>query len=224
MIAYYVALTAAMIGNGPIMPRSTANFERVDKPVIFMPPGSGSNPVPTGNPGLWVTTNDYPALALREEREGLVGFSLMIGTNGRVLSCDIISTSGSPDLDSAACALISQRARFTPARNAKGKLQAGRYANRVRWQIPSKGQNVAWNVPVPKPGQINLSFIVDKNGKPSDCKISGSTMAEGAKTPCSAGVTFQPYYNAAGERVRVKVQTSQTVNITEENDQDLKQE
>jgi len=224
MIAYYVALAAAMTGNRPIMPTTAAYFERVDNPVIFVPPGQGRNPIPTGNPGLWVTTNDYPAIALRENREGLVGFTLTVGTDGRVTSCQVTSSSGSPDLDDTACSLISQRARFTPAQNAKGKLQPGRYANRVRWQIPSKGQNVAWNVPVPKPGQVNLSFVVDQNGKPSNCKVSGSSVAENAKNPCDAGVTFQPYYNKQGERIRVKVQTSMTVNITEGNDIDLEAE
>jgi TonB family protein len=224
MIAYYVAFAAAMIGNPPSVYGPAANFERLDKPVIFLPPGNGINPVPTGNPGLWVTTNDYPALALSEGREGLVGFTLTVGTDGRVQSCDVTSSSGSPDLDSTACSLISQRARFTPARNVNGKAQAGRYANRVRWQIPSKGQNPPRNLPIPKAGQVNLSFVVDENGNPSNCQISGSTIVDGAKTPCDAGVTFQPFYNAAGERVRIKVQTSQTVNITEENDQDLKPE
>lgn len=221
MIAYYVALASAMFGNGPDIYRPVANFERLDRPVIFLPPGDGRNPVPTGNPGLWVTTNDYPALALRENREGLVGFTLIIGTDGRVTSCEISLSSGSPDLDSTACALISQRPRFTPARNAKGKLQPGRYANRVRWQIPSKGPNVAMNVPIPKAGQVNFSFVVDENGKPSNCKISGSAVADNARTPCDAGVTFQPYYNDRGERIKVKVQTSQTINVTEGNDDDL---
>jgi TonB family protein len=221
MIAYYVVSAAAMIGNAPAMPTGSAYFARLDDPVNFLPPGQGSNPVPVGNPGLWVTTNDYPALALREEREGLVGFTLIVGTDGRVTSCEIASSSGSPDLDAAVCSLISLRARFTPARNAKGKVQPGRYASRVRWQIPSKGQNVAWKASVPQAGQVNQTFIVDENGKPSNCTISGSSVADNAKTPCDAGLTFQPYYNKQGERIRIKVQTSRTVSITEGNDLDL---
>jgi TonB family protein len=216
MIAYYLVLAAAMIGNGTDSNQSAFNFERIDNPAIFAPPGNGSNPVPTGNPGLWVTTNDYPTAALREEREGTVAFSLTIGRNGRVSACEITSSSGSADLDSAACSLIAQRARFTPARNTQGKAQAGRYANRVRWQIPTKGENVAMNFPIPKQGQVSFSFSVDENGKPSDCKMSGSPTPEGARTPCDAGVTFQPYYNNKGERVKVKVETSQTVSVTEE--------
>jgi hypothetical protein len=46
-------------------------------------------------------------------------------------------------------------------------------------------------------------------------------VADNARTPCDAGVTFQPYYNDRGERIKVKVQTSQTINVTEGNDDDL---
>jgi TonB family protein len=224
MIAYYVAAAAAITGNNPGSDQPSYFLELLRPPLINTPPASRSSPAPVSNPGLWVTTNDYPAAALRELREGLVGFSLTVGPDGKVKSCDITSSSGSPDLDLTACDLITQRARFVPATNAKGVAQTGRYANRVRWQIPSKGQNAPRNVPIPKAGQVNLSFVVDENGQLSNCQISGSAIAEGAKTPCDAGVTFQPFYNAAGERVRIKVQTSQTVNITEENDQDLKPE
>ena len=224
MIAYYVALAAAITGAQPKSHQLFAYLERIDQPVILTPSGSGTNPVPTGNPGLWVTSNDYPSAALAEEREGLVGFLLKVGANGKVDNCQIILSSKSADLDSTACDLISQRARFSPARNPKGKPMSGSYANRVRWQIPSKGQNVSWNVPIPKPGHANLSFVVDENGKPSNCTISGSSIIDGAKTPCGTDVTFQPYYNSRGERIKVKVQTSQTVNITEENDADMKPE
>ena len=224
MIVYYVALVAAITGNAPEQAHSRSYLELLRPVVMISPPGNGKNPVPTGNPGLWVTTNDYPATALREMREGMVGFSLTVGPNGQVSACDVTSSSGSSDLDAAACTLITQRARFTPARNEKGKAMSGRYANRVRWQIPSKGQNVARSLPIPKQGQVNFTFIVDENGKPKNCTISGSSLIESAKTPCDAGVTFQPYYNANGERIAVKVQTSQTVNVTEENDADLKAE
>lgn len=221
MLAYYLAVSAAMTGNNSYPAASSAYLELIKPPFVLMP-AKGANPVPTGNPGLWVTTNDYPPEALREEREGTVGFSLNIGPDGRVSACKVISSSGHSDLDDAACTLITQRARFDPARNAKGIAKTGQYANRVRWQIPTKGQNVARNFPIPKAGQVNMSFVVDENGKPSKCEMSAAATISEARTPCDAGVTFQPYYNDRGERVRVKVQTSQTVNITQENDADPK--
>lgn len=221
VLFYYLALSAAMTGNNPFPANSSEYLELLRSPLVVIP-ASGGHPVPTGNPGLWVTTNDYPPAALRENREGTVGFTLTIGPDGRVSACHVNFTSGSPDLDATACALITQRARFNPGRNAKGIAQTGRYSNRVRWQIPAKGQGPLRNIPIPKAGQVNLSFVVDENGEPSNCEITAAVTIAEARTPCDAGVIFQPYYNERGERVRVKVQTSQTVNITEENDADLK--
>ena len=98
----------------------------------FQPKGA----VPKGNPGSWATTNDYPARALREEREGTTGFRVTVGPDGRVTDCQITSSSGSPDLDEAACSNIRRRARFTPATDGEGQPTTGSYANRVRWVIP----------------------------------------------------------------------------------------
>jgi TonB family protein len=223
MIAYYFALAAAMTGNADLPNGSHFYLERI-KSNVLLPSGARNNPVPTGNPGLWVTTNDYPSAALREEREGMVSFRLTIGTDGMVKNCEITSSSGSSDLDTTACLLISQRARFTPAINAKGQAQTGNYSNRIRWQIPSKGENVAWNLPIPKEGQIRYGFTVDENGKVSECKMSGPSVTQDSKTPCEAGVTFQPYYNNKGERIKVRVETSQVVNIIEPGEAGLKTE
>lgn len=93
-------------------------------------------PVPRGNPGSWATTNDYPTRALREEREGTTGFRVSVGPDGRVTSCQVTSSSGSPDLDDAACKNVQRRARFNPATDGEGKPTTGTYSNRVRWVIP----------------------------------------------------------------------------------------
>ena len=92
--------------------------------------------VPKGNPGNWATTNDYPTRALREEREGTTGFRVSVTADGRVGSCDITSSSGSPDLDEATCSNVTRRARFTPATNGEGQPTTGSYSSRVRWVIP----------------------------------------------------------------------------------------
>ncbi len=91
---------------------------------------------PKGNPGSWATTDDYPSRALREEREGTTRFRVSIGPDGRVTDCQVTGSSGSPDLDDAACKNITRRARFTPATDGDGKPTTGSYANSVRWVIP----------------------------------------------------------------------------------------
>ena len=91
---------------------------------------------PKGASGNWVTTNDYPTRALREEREGVTGYRLSVGPDGRVTDCQITSSSGSPDLDEATCSNLRRRARFNPATDGEGNPTSGSFSARVRWVIP----------------------------------------------------------------------------------------
>ncbi|HCF25282.1 MULTISPECIES: energy transducer TonB [unclassified Novosphingobium] len=93
---------------------------------------------PKGASGNWVTTNDYPTRALREEREGVTGYRLSIGPDGRVTDCSITSSSGSPDLDEATCSNLRRRARFNPATDGEGNPTSGSFSARVRWVIPKE--------------------------------------------------------------------------------------
>ncbi|MEY4238146.1 MAG: hypothetical protein RL339_747, partial [Pseudomonadota bacterium] len=81
--------------------------------VTFPEPGPSPSPSfatkparPKGNPGLWVTTNDYPQSAIRSEAEGVVKFRLSVGTNGRVTGCEVTGSSSTATLDQAACAKL----------------------------------------------------------------------------------------------------------------------
>ncbi len=92
--------------------------------------------VPRNSPASWATTDDYPARALREQRAGTTGFHLTIGSDGRVTGCEITASSGSPDLDDAACKFTTSRARFTPATDGDGRPTTGTFSSRVKWVIP----------------------------------------------------------------------------------------
>jgi periplasmic protein TonB len=114
-------------------------------PPVIVPPAPAAPPPPRiqpkaaspkGNPGNWATTNDYPTRALREERAGVTGFRVSVGPDGRVTSCNITSSSGSPDLDEATCSNVTRRARFNPATDGEGQPTSGSYSGRVRWVIP----------------------------------------------------------------------------------------
>ena len=91
---------------------------------------------PRGNPGAWANSNDYPSRALREEREGVTRFSVSIGPDGRVTSCQVTGSSGHPDLDDTTCRLIQRRARFRPATDGNGEPTTGSWSSAVRWEIP----------------------------------------------------------------------------------------
>lgn len=117
-------------------------------PVITLPPPPAAPPpppaprfaakgaVPRGTPGDWVTTDDYPPRALREERAGTTRFHMTVGTNGRPTDCQITGSSGSPDLDEATCTYATRRAKFTPAMDTNGQPTTGAFNGSVRWVIP----------------------------------------------------------------------------------------
>jgi TonB family protein len=140
MLAYLTFLLAAT-GSG-VAEKTAA--QATDQPVKWMelkkslPPIQSRAPIPKGNPGSWVNSNDYPSQALRSETEGLTGFQLTIGTDGKVSNCHVTQSSGDATLDLATCTNITRRARFRPALDNAGNPTTGTYSNRVRWQIPDE--------------------------------------------------------------------------------------
>lgn len=108
-------------------------------PVNATCPAVGVEPkkaTPRGNPGRWVTTNDYPSRALREEQEGVTTVRLTIDASGNVTGCTVTGSSGSSMLDDATCRNMQRRARFNPATDRQGKPTSDTYTQSVRWQIP----------------------------------------------------------------------------------------
>lgn len=92
---------------------------------------------PRGDQGAWVTQDDYPPRALREERTGTSAVAWDISTEGRVENCRVTSSSGSPDLDDAACKNITRRARYKPALDNAGNPIRSQASRRVVWRMPN---------------------------------------------------------------------------------------
>lgn len=109
-------------------------------PVVAPPPPAPKfqpkSATPRGNPGSWANANDYPSGPLRREEEGVTRFRVTVGADGRVTSCDVTGSSGSSELDSTTCSLITRRGRFNPATDGEGSPVAGAWSSSVRWQIP----------------------------------------------------------------------------------------
>lgn len=87
-------------------------------------------------PENWITADDYPLRALREDREGKTGVRLYVAATGRLESCEVIGPSGHVDLDAATCPTLIRRARFQPATDAQGKLIGTAITVRVGWALP----------------------------------------------------------------------------------------
>jgi protein TonB len=111
---------------------------------VEAPPAPPPPPRPTisqaagakGDPAQWITNDDYPPAAMREGRQGTTRISWTINTAGRVENCQVTSSSGSPDLDQAACTLLARRGRYSPAKDQNGQPISSTSSRSIRWQIP----------------------------------------------------------------------------------------
>ena len=116
-------------------------------PAPYVPPAPPAPPAPPPPPrtvepararanlASYVSNDDYPASALRNEEQGTTGFRLTVGPDGRVSNCVVTSSSGSSALDAATCRIMRSRARFTPARDNTGASTADTVNSRITWRI-----------------------------------------------------------------------------------------
>lgn len=91
---------------------------------------------PQGNPGGWITNDDYRTSWINRGYTGVASFALQIDARGRVSDCSITGSTGYSALDESTCRLLERRARFNPAKDSSGNVVAGTYRSSVRWTIP----------------------------------------------------------------------------------------
>ncbi len=118
-------------------------------PPVFQPPAppapAPAPPAPTGptqrataNDRVFaVSEDDYPPSSLRAEEQGVTGVTVTIGTDGRVSSCQVTTSSNFPKLDERTCKIAQTRWRFKPALE-NGKPVTDTISKRIRWQINGK--------------------------------------------------------------------------------------
>jgi protein TonB len=92
--------------------------------------------IPTNNPGIWLNNVDYPMDAAWAEIEGVTAFMLEVGIAGTPIRCTVTSSSGSASLDTATCTIMMERARFTPARDGKGRPVRDFFNSKIYWRLP----------------------------------------------------------------------------------------
>jgi periplasmic protein TonB len=157
----------------------------------------GGDPVPprpVGSPGDWIGADDYPRNALQSGETGIVHFALQIGIDGAPIACEVAASSGSADLDHATCALMMQRARFSPAHDAKGRPVIGRYANLVRWDLPDRVS------PHFETGPYRVDYDVAADGMVEHCVLNLPAVP-GVFDPCIALGQVVPYTDEQGRPV-----------------------
>ena len=96
--------------------------------------GAATPPVAQTHLAALIRDGDYPDAAARAGEEGRVSFDLDVAANGRVTACRVTGSSGSAALDAATCRIMTQRARFKPARDAQGAAISGTVSSRIGWR------------------------------------------------------------------------------------------
>lgn len=89
-----------------------------------------------GNIAAYISDSDYPPAAIRAQEQGRVAFRLGIGADGRVTTCTITASSGSATLDDTTCRILQNRARFVPARDARGVPVEDSVTGALNWILP----------------------------------------------------------------------------------------
>jgi periplasmic protein TonB len=171
--------------------------------IVARDAAQASPPIPATDPGTWVTTEDYPAWAVRYEVTGRVRVDLEVDRDGRVTSCEVSESSGVADLDVLACEKISERGRFVPAHDADGDPTAGHWASTVVWKMPDE-----LHAP-PQPGSLVVTAIVERDGSISNCQVERveGQAAEVADRVCKDLGAFEPVLDEDGipKRVRIRI-------------------
>ncbi|TMJ18791.1 MAG: TonB family protein [Alphaproteobacteria bacterium] len=84
----------------------------------------------------FISVRDYPREALRRRAEGRVEFEVETTGEGRVSDCRILYSSGHALLDERTCAIMRERARIAPRRDAQGRPVSGRVRTAYNWIMP----------------------------------------------------------------------------------------
>lgn len=101
------------------------------------PPPSGVSATPARQVSGQITSDDYPAAAIRAEQQGSVRIRFVVGADGRASACEVAESSGSAALDAASCQLTTRRFRFRPATRDGVPVQS--LATRlITWRLPEE--------------------------------------------------------------------------------------
>lgn len=79
--------------------------------------------------------NVYPKESLAAGEQGVVAYHVKIDSRGRATDCEVTGSSGFYRLDMATCAMLMDRAQFTPERDSRGRATRSTFDGKVVWRI-----------------------------------------------------------------------------------------
>jgi hypothetical protein len=165
----------------PIMDAAAQSVPVFAPPPAPAPPPSPLPPPPS-NPDTikskavqmsgYVSDDDYPPYAIRNEEEGTVFIMFRINETGRVDQCSADGATAS--LQEVSCRIVTERFTYRPARDVRGKAVPQWKQQRIMWRIPPQMQAsivmpIAF-VPIDKGMGFALAYKVSAQGRISDCR------------------------------------------------------
>ncbi len=147
----------------------------------------------------YISNDDYPAAAKRNEESGTSVALFTVGKNGIVSDC--IAFGASPSLDLTTCYLLKKRFIFARALNKRGEAIFENKVQRVTWRLEEYDSEVTIASPIP---QALLVINVDAQGKVNDCKIrksSGDRLWDISRCAKFKADGLFPAYNREGKPV-----------------------
>ena len=91
-----------------------------------------------GEPVSFFFADDYPVEALRRSEQGRAVARLALDSTGKVVRCNVATSSGSASLDAATCRIALERVRYRPALDRDGRPIASSVTLPVRWVLPDE--------------------------------------------------------------------------------------
>jgi protein TonB len=123
------------------------------------------------------STDDYPKEAAAHGWQGTVVAEVTVSPEGRVSACDIVQSSGHKVLDDKTCDILFARAKFIPARDAKGRPTADRLRTPpIVWRIAPPGPSPSLNdLPEGWHGRVEAKLAVNPQGTVAACHVAKSS-------------------------------------------------
>ena len=90
---------------------------------------------PSADLGQVLSAHHYPGVASARLLGGAVRLVLLLYETGKVADCTVIDASGAASLGVQACALVSERGTFKPARGLDGKPSKSSLVQNIDWRV-----------------------------------------------------------------------------------------
>jgi TonB family protein len=150
------------------------------------PPGGVPAEAPPRQVAGSISDADYPEDAIRAHEQGTTKVRLFITSTGEVDGCQVAESSGSQVLDKTTCALVTERFRYEPARDANGEAIRGKAERRVTWVLPEDGPETTFSLPTLaySAGELRLLLAADTLGTRCAVETDGETFVEVAPFLC----------------------------------------